>query len=128
MAYIAVDKLQQGMVLDEDVRDMNTRLLLCKGQQIDQNHIRVLKIWGVMGVSIVGSAKENSGDALPMDNASTERVKETINLVFKNADLKNPLLREIYRNSLIQRLKGRFGDGPVLTVQTSTDGYSAQIN
>ena len=46
MGYIAVDNLKQGMVLSEDVRDINTRLLLSKGQKIEPKHIRILRIWG----------------------------------------------------------------------------------
>jgi hypothetical protein len=49
-ATLPLNNLQQGMVLDEDVHDMNTRLLMSKGQKIAQKHIRILKIWGVSGV------------------------------------------------------------------------------
>ena len=53
MGYIAVDSLEQGMILSEDVRDINTRLLLSKGQKIVPKHIRILKIWGVTEVHVV---------------------------------------------------------------------------
>jgi HD-like signal output (HDOD) protein len=109
MGYVAVDNLKQGMVLGESVHDVNTRLLLSKGQKIAHNHIRILKIWGITGVNIVGISDEAVEPVPAMDEAVVERVKNAINLLYKNADLKNPILREIYKNSLIQRLKGTFG-------------------
>ncbi|GAB6904407.1 putative Metal dependent phosphohydrolase [Desulfosarcina cetonica] len=121
MAYIAVDNLKQGMVLDADVHDVNTRLLLSKGQKIAPNHIRILKIWGISGVSIVGSANEKDEDVPPIDDKNLERIKKAINLVFKNADLKNPLIREVYKNSLIHRLKGAFGNSPTLNCHACTE-------
>ncbi len=121
MGYIAVDNLEQGMVLDEDVHDINTRLLLSKGQKIAHNHIRILKIWGVLGVTVVGSPTSKVADIPTMDNKNVERVKIAINLVFRNADLNHPILREIYKTSLIHRLKGTFGNVPQLNRQTVTD-------
>jgi len=41
MGIIHVDRLKTNMVLSEDVRDMNTRLLLAKGLRIQSKHIRV---------------------------------------------------------------------------------------
>jgi hypothetical protein len=58
MGCIAVDDLSQGMVLSEDVRDVHCRLLLSKGQKICDNHLRILKIWGICQVQVVGGHKE----------------------------------------------------------------------
>lgn len=109
------------MVLDEDVHDMNTRLLLSKGQKIAQKHLRILKIWGVTSVSVVGSPKNQAADIPALDDQNVARVKNAINLVFRNADLNHSILREIYKISLIHRLKGTFGGVPKLTCQTVAD-------
>ncbi|MGD9311124.1 MAG: HDOD domain-containing protein, partial [Desulfosarcina sp.] len=105
MGYVAVDRLKQGMVLEENVHDVNTRLLLSKGQKIAEKHIRILKIWGISEVKIVGSVKETA-DGLPeMNDQNIDAVKKAVHLVFKNADLANPTLKEICKVSLIHRLK-----------------------
>jgi HD-like signal output (HDOD) protein len=104
MGYIAVENLKEGMVLDQDVHDLNTRLLLSKGQKVAQRHIRVLKIWGVTGVRIIGKNNEGAASELSFDDKNVEHLKKTINLTFQNADLKNELIKEIYKASLIQRL------------------------
>ena len=121
MGYIAVENLEQGMVLDEDIHDINTRLLLSKGQKIAQKHIRILKIWGVMGVSVVGRPKNKAAETPAMDDENVERVKDAINLVFQNADLNHSVLREIYKTSLIHRLKGTFGSVPPPARQSFAD-------
>ena len=119
MGYVALDNLKQGMVLDQDVHDMNTRLLLSKGQEIAQNHIRILKIWGITGVSIVGCSEEKDAFAPLVNDEHVERIKNYLDLIFKHADLKNPIIIEIYKNTLIQRLKGTLGNGPARPLHTS---------
>ena len=97
MSYIAVEKLQEGMVLDEDVHDLNMRLLVSKGQKVAPNHIRVLKIWGVTRVRIIGQETENAASELSIDDLGAEHLKKSINLIFKNADLNNEIIKEIYK-------------------------------
>jgi putative nucleotidyltransferase with HDIG domain len=106
MGYIAVDSLEQGMILSEDVRDINTRLLLSKGQKIVPKHIRILKIWGVTEVHVVGSAEDQAKDMPVTDPEKAERIKSRVDLVFKHVDLENQILNEIYQASLAHRLRG----------------------
>lgn len=108
MGYVAVDKLKQGMILNEDVHDINTRLLLSKGQKLAHDHIRVLKIWGILRVSVVGSVKDDGVDMPAMNDEKAASIQAAINLVFKNVDFTNPTLKEIYKISLIHRLRGDF--------------------
>jgi HD-like signal output (HDOD) protein len=106
MGYIAVDNLEQGMIVSEDVRDINTRLLLSKGQKIVPKHIRILKIWGVTEVNIVGAQPERTVDMLTVDPEKEMRAQATLDMVFKHLNLQNQLLSEIYRTSLAYRLQG----------------------
>lgn len=121
MSFIAVDNLKQGMVLDEDVRDINTRLLLSKGQKLAQNHIRILKIWGVAAVSVVGDAENRNADMQALDDEKLKNVRTTINLVFKHVDLTNEILKEICKASLKHRLRGAFVQTPTVTCQSGND-------
>ena len=118
MGYIAVDNLKQGMVLSRDVHDINTRLLLSKGQKIEPKHIRILRIWGVMEVNVVG-AEENAPTAMPaFDSEEAQRVKRTIGRVFKNLDLTHPMVNEICQASLASRLQGDFKSPPAFEYQS----------
>ncbi len=105
MACIAVDQLEPGMVLSEDVLDVNTRLLLSKGQKIIPKHIRVLKIWGINEVNIVGDAKDTIKSTPPSDPEKESRVEKAVDIVFKYLDCDHPILNEIHRVSLTYRLQ-----------------------
>ena len=41
MFIVPTDKLKPGIILAEEVRDINGRLLLAKGNEIGDNHIRI---------------------------------------------------------------------------------------
>jgi len=114
MGYVAVENLNQGMVLDEDVHDVNTRLLLSKGQKLAQKHIRVLKIWGIVGVHIVGGADNNQTQRPVLDDEKIEKIKTSINLVFKNIDFTHGSIKEIYKCALIHRIKGNLSNSPAM--------------
>ena len=59
MPRLSTDKLQAGMVLESDVKDLSGRMLLKAGTEIEEKHLKVLRTWGILGVNIVG---EGSGD------------------------------------------------------------------
>jgi signal transduction histidine kinase/ActR/RegA family two-component response regulator len=61
MNAVKTDRIKAGQVLAEDVRDINGRLLLAKGNEIRPNHIRVFKIWGISEAIVAGApeSKEN---------------------------------------------------------------------
>ena len=54
MGIITVDQLKEGMVLAEDVLDVNSRLLLKEGGTVEAQHIRMFKMWGVGEVDVQG--------------------------------------------------------------------------
>jgi putative nucleotidyltransferase with HDIG domain len=114
MGYIAVDHLKLGMVLSEDVRDINTRLLLSKGQKIDPKHIRILKIWGVGEVNVVGAAETGSGPLPSTDPEKERQVKNQVGRLFKHLDLNHPIVNEICQAALLHRLRGESAPAPDL--------------
>lgn len=127
MGYVAVDKLKQGMTLEENVHDVNLRLLMSKGQKIAEKHVRILKIWGISEVRIVGGAK-HTNDRLPeMSDENIAVVKEAIQSVFKKADLGHPTLKQICKVCLIHRLK-HIGDRAQNRIRQPLDGQDQTLN
>ena len=112
MASIAVDELEPGMVLSEDVLDINTRLLLSRGQKIVSKHIRVLKIWGVNEVNIVGTVKHKACELPVEDPEKRQQVQQAVDAVFKHLDLNHKIIREIYQSSVAYRLGGACTPSP----------------
>lgn len=127
MGYIAVENLERGMVLEEDVYDINTRLLLSKGQKLANNHLRILKIWGVSEVKVVGSETTAAGNQGGIDNEKTEGIKNAIDLVFKNADFANSTLKEICKVALIHRIKGDFTISPRLNCISGSQDMQGKL-
>lgn len=105
MGSIAVDSLEQGMILSEDVRDINTRLLLSKGQKIVPKHIRILKIWGVTEVNVVGPSEGQDADLPAVDPEMVGVIKKRMDVIFQSVNLKNRTINEIYNSSLAYRLR-----------------------
>jgi HD-like signal output (HDOD) protein len=103
MGCISVDALEKGMVLSEDVLDINARLLLSKGQHIRPKHIRILKVWGIIDVQIVGEKETEDTEAPPIDPEIVQAVKAFAKEVFKNVDLEHPAIKEIFKLSVDHR-------------------------
>ncbi len=103
MGSISVDALEQGMVLSEDVLDINARLLLSKGQQITPKHIRILKVWGIIDVDVVGDKDKKDGEKSPVNPEIIEAVKASAKEIFKNTDREHPAIEEIFKLSVAYR-------------------------
>ncbi len=106
MGYVAVDNLAQGMILEENVYDVNTRLLLSKGQKLAHNHIRILKIWGIPAVDVVGVDPAARDREDVFDDEKTDGLKSAIQCIFKNADFSDDTLKAVCKVALIHRIKG----------------------
>lgn len=60
MPRISTSKLQPGMVLGADVKDLSGRLLLSAGTEMQQRQLKVLRTWGVLAVEVVGEGGESA--------------------------------------------------------------------
>ena len=110
MGMIHINKLEPGMVLADEVRDLSGRLLLGKGKTVQPDHFRVFKIWGVTEVNIRGN---NGGkeEAKPnLDSEQYEKTKESTLQVFSHNDLNHPAIKEIFRLSVLFRNEYTFSN------------------
>jgi two-component system sensor histidine kinase/response regulator len=56
---ISADKIRPGMVLTDDLKHPNGRLLLSKGTKLASKHIRMLKMWGVIDGGVAGISSKD---------------------------------------------------------------------
>ena len=105
MSYIAVDNLKHGMIVEQDVRDINNRLLLSKGQEITEKHLRVLKIWGVAEVSVVATADPQPVEDKPTDIDRATQIKESMDFLFHCLDVSRPTIHDVYRIAFLHRYR-----------------------
>ncbi|MBT8359285.1 MAG: HDOD domain-containing protein [Deltaproteobacteria bacterium] len=104
MSIIHVDRLKENMVLSEDVRDLNTRLLLSKGLKIKSKHIRTLKMWGVTEVNVASNKSDYEETAAKeIDAGLLERIEENTRELFHHVDLEHPAIKELFRLSVLSK-------------------------
>jgi len=103
MGYVPIGKIKHGMVLSEDVRDINSKLLLSKGQIITSQQIRILKIWGIIEVNITGTHGNEKISEPDMRSEIIEEINENTRQIFKHLDLNHPAVKEIFHFSVRYR-------------------------
>ena len=103
MGLLKVDMLKPDMVLLDDVKDINARLLLKKGQAIAPNHIKILKMWGVTEVAVQGGYEVSGRADFLADPEIGELVKADTRHVFKHVDCDHPAIKEIFRLAVAYR-------------------------
>jgi len=99
MSKIAVDQLSEGMVVEETVTDLHGTILLQKGAIISRNGITLMKMWGVMEVSIDDESAEEhplNSSAL-LDPRFVEEAKHDVAVLFQHTDRENLFVRELVR-------------------------------
>lgn len=105
MAMVRVEKLVQGAVLSEDVLDSNCRLLLAKGQAVEEKHIRIMKMWGVYEVEVEGPEINETPDDIQVDSEQMMMVGQQLTKVFKAVDIEHPAIREVIQICVQYRLR-----------------------
>jgi len=110
MGIIHINKLKPGMVLDEEVKDINGRLLLKKDKKIQPDHIRIFKIWGITEVNIQGNNGSKDEPIDPADPELVEKIKKSTLDHFRHTDLEHPAVKEIFRISVLFRSKYNFSE------------------
>ena len=110
MGVIHINKLKPGMILDQEVRDINGRLLLKSQKEIQSSHIRIFKTWGITEVSIRGNNGNRDTSTGPDDPQFIKKTEEKTKELFQHTDLDHPAIKEIFRISVLFRCKYNFSE------------------
>ena len=97
MNAVLTDKLRPGQILAEEVRDINGRLLLAKGNEILSNHIRIFKIWGISEVNVSGAASREEKIDPELDSELLEKARESMTILCRHVDLEHPAIKELFK-------------------------------
>lgn len=100
---VAVKDLKEGWVLSEDVRDINGRLMLSKGQQINFNHIKILKIWGISDVWVDMELNPPLHDKKELDVEKRRRSENTLQMILQNSDISHTGIQAIFQSAVDYR-------------------------
>jgi HD-like signal output (HDOD) protein len=116
MLLVPTDKVKSGQILAEEVRDINGRLLLSKGNKIEANHIRIFKIWGIPEVKLQAADHYDKNSEPEIKPEIIEQKQESLKALFRHVDLAHPAAKEIYKIATLFRCKhnitGKLGNWP----------------
>lgn len=103
MGLVSVDTLNEGSVLAEDVHDINGRLLLREGQEISAKHLRVLKIWGITEVEVVGESDDDESAVAVADPEKQAAVEAAMKILFSRLDLTHDAIAYVHACAVTHR-------------------------
>jgi len=96
MVIVVTAQLEPGMVLSTDVRDINGRLLLTKGEKIQAHHIKILKKWGITEVNITGDRRPEDRPSPTVEPDQLEKAQAITRFVFSHIDRDHPAVKKLY--------------------------------
>jgi hypothetical protein len=96
---VAIENIETGMVLANDVHDRSGRLLLGAGAELTQKHLVIFRTWGVLEADIAGQGNDETIDQIPSDVDPLElsaAVQELAPL-FRHTNRAHPAIIELMR-------------------------------
>jgi hypothetical protein len=94
---VAVDDLEAGMLLAEDVRDQQGRLLMPAATELTDRHLRAFQLWGILGVKIRRPGEEEA----PQDVVVPPELRAEAELIvrerLRHNDASDPVIAELQR-------------------------------
>lgn len=99
VAIINLKDLCPGMVLAEDAKLPNGRVLLESGCELDDANIRLFKVWGLIEADIkdVDRNDVEMKQQARFDEESMEKVRKQFAILFSKTDRQHPMIAELFR-------------------------------
>ena len=109
---IRLEKLNFGMVLAQNVKDRNGRVLLTAGQAINDKNLKMLKAWGIADVLVnVAGEKPETVSASQNEAPKLGKVEQEMRDLFRHADKRHPAVRELFNICLARKTTSSDGPG-----------------
>ncbi|GAB6058306.1 HDOD domain-containing protein [Desulfonatronum parangueonense] len=128
MNIVHIDGIRPGMVLAADVRDSNGRFLVGKGEVVDENHLRIFRIWGVTEIEVANGHELNLQNQ-PEEDLSEELLEEARQAVVRRmgpaSEDEHPALAELRRIFTLRTARW-LRDNPSLSA--TEDGAAADVD
>jgi len=107
MAQLEIDALQPGMKVGRDVVETSGQILLRAGTEITEQHLRVLRSWGIQTVEIEGARPAEPEDAFlaRADPATFDRAQAAVTERFRCADPAHPAIAELMRLAVLAEVR-----------------------
>jgi putative nucleotidyltransferase with HDIG domain len=127
MGIVTLEELDEGEVLAADVHDVSGRLLLGKGQVLGANHMRILKIWGIGEVEVVGAADAASPAVTALDPDQLAAAEAVVAAVFSQLETTHDVIDYI-RECAVSHRYARGPQAVFPTVRADDPSCKAEIS
>ena len=94
---VSVDALEPGMLLAEEVRDQQGRLLMPAGTELTERHLRAFQLWGIFNVRIRSADGESDPAEIPVTPAELAEGEALVLARLRDTDPAHPLIAELVR-------------------------------
>jgi hypothetical protein len=113
MGIIHFEDIQAGMVLNSDLKDRNSRILLKAGTPLAEKHLRILKMWGILEADIQGVEKETvvSNMNIEIDPILQEKVEIELSQQFCHTNRQHPFINELFRLLTLRKVFNQLRNG-----------------
>jgi HD-like signal output (HDOD) protein len=96
MGIVQIDDLSAGMVLASDLKGSGGRMLLPEGVELQENHLKTLRAWGIVEVDVVvDEAEIATAAALTLDQQSLDQAREYVAPFFARTDSEHPAISQL---------------------------------
>ncbi len=99
MISVPVQLLKSGRILAADAKNAHGQLLIRKGMEVTDRHLRVLKSWGVGEVQVEGDSAGEAEES-PVEHFSPEIIEQARTEVLgrmRHNSLEHPAIDELVR-------------------------------
>lgn len=94
---VAVDDLEAGMLLAEDVRDQQGRLLMPAATELTERHLRAFQLWGIVGVKIRRPGEDPDTAAVSVPPELQAEAETIVRGRLRHNNPSHPVIAELQR-------------------------------
>jgi hypothetical protein len=94
---VAVDDLEAGMTLAEDVRDQQGRLLMPAATELTERHLRAFQLWGIPGVRIRRPGEEAETTEREVPPELLAEAEAIVQERLRHNNVSDPVIAELRR-------------------------------
>ncbi len=113
MALLPISKLVPGMIITQDVKDINGRLLISSGAAVNERILKVFKMWGVRDVEIqddeTSDLQGEENTAVQIDPEKLEELKAEVAGLLRFNDFQHPFLDNLMQICLQKKIEALAG-------------------
>jgi hypothetical protein len=105
---VAIELIESGMVLANDVHDRAGRMLWGVGAELTQKHLTIFRTWGVLEADIVGlGSDEGAADQVPADVDPLElaAAEQELAPIFRHTNRVHPAIVELMRLAALRKVQ-----------------------